>query len=118
VVSFPPDPARQAADPGVAIIAQPGEDSVACCAIPIDPRSVEGCEGTYRFPDFTLTLTRANGKVFWDDGSGKNELKTDDNRLFYAVSSVDVIEFERDASGRIRGAIDRAFDNERAPRQP
>jgi mono/diheme cytochrome c family protein len=87
-------------------------------AIPIDPRSVEGCEGTYRFPDFTLTLTRANGKVFWDDGSGKSELKTDDNRFFYAVSSVDVIEFERDASGRIRGAIDRAFDDERGSRQP
>jgi mono/diheme cytochrome c family protein len=87
-------------------------------AIPIDPRAVEGCEGTYRFPDFTLTLSRANGKISWDDGGGKRELKTDDNRLFYAVSSVDVIEFERDASGRIRGAIDRAFDDERASRQP
>lgn len=87
-------------------------------AIPIDLRAVEGCEGTYRFPDFTLTLSRANGKVYWSDGGGKSELKTDDNRLFYAASGVDVIEFDRDASGRIRGAIDRAFDDDRAPRRP
>ena len=87
-------------------------------AIPIDPAAVKGCEGTYRFADFTLTLSRRDGKIYWDDGSGKSELKTDDNRLFYAVSGVDVIEFDRDASGRIRGAIDRAIDDERASPPP
>jgi hypothetical protein len=87
-------------------------------AIPVDPRAVEGCEGTYPFGEFTLTLSRRDGKVYWDDGSGKSEVRTNDNRLFYTVEGIDVIEFDRDASGRIRGAIDRAFDNERAPRKP
>lgn len=87
-------------------------------AIPIDPKAVEGCEGTYRFADFTLTLARKDGKLSWDDGAGKTEMKTDENRLFYPATGADVIEFERDASGRIVAAIDRAFDDERAPRRP
>jgi len=85
-------------------------------AVPIDPRAVDGCEGTYRFAIFTLRVFREGGTLYWDDGSGKSEVRTDDNRLFYVMSGIDVLEFERDASGRIRGVIDRAFDDERAAR--
>jgi mono/diheme cytochrome c family protein len=85
-------------------------------AIPIDPKATEGCEGTYKFPEFALRLFREEGKLFWDDGGGKTEVKTDDNRLFYTVSGIDVIEFERDGAGHIVGIIDRSFDNERAKR--
>jgi hypothetical protein len=87
-------------------------------AIPIDPAAVKGCEGTYHFADFTLTLSRKDGKLLWDDGGGKTDMKTDDNRIFYVVIAVEVIEFVRDASGRIVAAIDRAFDDERARREP
>jgi mono/diheme cytochrome c family protein len=87
-------------------------------AIPIDSAAVKDCEGTYRFADFTLTLSRKDGKLLWDDGGPKTEMKTENNRLFFSVTGADVIEFERDASGRIVAAIDRAFDDERAPRSP
>jgi len=86
-------------------------------AVPIDPRAIEGCEGTYRFAIFTLRVFREGGTLYWDDGSGKSEVRTDDNRLFYVMSGIDVLEFERDRSGRVVGAIDRGFEDERAARE-
>jgi len=87
-------------------------------AVAIDPRAVEGCEGTYRFAEFALRIFREGGRLVWDDGSGRTDVKTDDNRRFYVMNGIDVIEFERDASGRIVGAVDRGFDDERARREP
>lgn len=82
-------------------------------AIPIDPNSIDGCEGEYRFPDAPpIVLVRENGRLFARAGNQKDEVFTEDNRLFFTKTAPDVVEFVRDRSGRVTKVIDRAFDDD------
>jgi len=82
-------------------------------AIPVDPRALAGSEGRYVFRDFSWTISREGGKYFAEDGTGKKEILTEDNRLFFTKSGVDVLELVRAPGGQVTGMIDRAFDDER-----
>ncbi len=64
---------------------------------PIDPKAIDGCEGEYRFSDAPpIVLVRENGRLFARTGNQKDELFTEDNRLFFTKTAPDVIEFVRD----------------------
>ena len=84
-------------------------------AIPIDPRALAGCEGTYVFDDAPpIVLVREGGTFSFDAGGGARlRIFTDDNRIFYAKELPDLVEFVRDPSGRVTGMIDRAFEDDR-----
>ena len=83
-------------------------------AIPVDPKVLEGCEGVYLFKDAPpLSFVRAEGKLYAIGGDGKREeLFTEDNRVFFTKNDPDLVEFVRDPDGRVSRLIDHAFDAE------
>ncbi len=86
--------------------------------VPIDPALAAELAGRYRFEDgFEIVLVLDGGRLMAHVGGGPpHEVFTEDGRSFRVRDEVDVLEFRRDASGRVVGLISSGvFVAERLP---
>src|SRR4029453_12590699 len=81
--------------------------------VPIDPALAVELAGRYHFGDgFEIAFTVEDGKLigrFGEEGPPR-EVFTEDGRWFRASGEPDIMEFRRDAGGRVTGVVSGGFD--------